>query len=939
MTRPAPVFRRPRAVFLATGLSLLAASLLLAQAAAPTAAQLARYDKNKNGVLDPSELAEMQADQAQSASAAGKEDALVLSVFTVNDDKDIGYESMHTTSGMRTVQELKNLANSISIMNAQLIEDTASITIDEIMRWSVSGEDNPEPNAQVDSRVVLRGIGNAYAMRNGWIWYSPMDSYSTEKVEVLRGPNAFLYGEADVGGANNQMTKRGLFTRDVNRFKAMFGSDNLVRGELDFNRRLIKDKLAVRLSTVKSHNDSWIDNVKRDFWGVYAAATYRPARNTLVTVMAEHAESYTVASQGLFVDAFSRTAPNAAGTGFTATANAAAAQGFVYVPATGLFYRALAPTGQPARLLSTGPATAVVDDSILPRTFHSAGPNNTYENLYQSVTVEAEHHMFDNKLHLALSGNFYNRNIDYRSVGAGRNVYRDLNRTLPDGRVNPYFNELYTEYFRTRREHGNIVKDVRLSGVYDWQPFTWMKQQFIANVQQHQDNPYHRKPAWGEYVDEANPAFTGTINREITQAAFSANRTTFTNNRFFRRYYFNRDGTRGSEDLGPVPGVSAWYPDLSNGVGAAGHQIYRRFYTPSWGVGASGTWFKNHLFTHVGFRQDKFKMKTRFSTVRPLKDQWVIDEIPGLFPANQTFVLAKVDGANYGGVFRLNDAFAIGYNYAQSFRISTGEGADTHRVGEKQGVPVGEGTDISARLSLFPDSNGRHRIELNAVRYHNFRPNERFNPNPNVQIENEVVAIFPDTFNPIGQDFQTVTTEGYELELMANLTRNWRLTFNVATNKVVTEDRAKILKEFQAAAKGMNQPTPLLDEFLLTWPEGVPNAGYTKVRGNIFTRYSFTRGPLRGAYIGGGVNYREPTYRGAGDHDSNTATPVVAMWSPAYSLYSFLAGYSTRIYNRPANFALNISNVFDKEYYRSGGVASGSWGDPRSFRLSMSTDF
>ena len=28
------------------------------------------------------------------------------------------------------------------------------------MRWSVSGEDNPEPNSQVDSRVVLRGAGS-----------------------------------------------------------------------------------------------------------------------------------------------------------------------------------------------------------------------------------------------------------------------------------------------------------------------------------------------------------------------------------------------------------------------------------------------------------------------------------------------------------------------------------------------------------------------------------------------------------------------------------------------------------------------------------------------------------------------------------------------------------------------------------------------------------
>ena len=865
------------------------------------------------------------AQAAPAAPAAGnanavatKDEAVQLSTFTVREDQDIGYESMHTTSGMRTVQELKNLANSISIMNQQLIEDTASLTMDEMATWFVSGESNPEPNAAVDSRVILRGIANAYAMRNGWIWYSPMDSYSTEKVELLRGPNAFLYGEADVGGAQNQMTKRGLFTRNINRLKLMAGNDNLMRAEIDVNRPIVKDKLAVRVSAVQSRNDSWIDDVRRDFNGIYAAVTYRPFRKTAINVMAEHAETNSVNSQGLYVDAFSR----------TATANIAAAGGFVYVPATGLMYRAQGA----GRVNSTGSATTVIDPSILKKSFHSAGPNSTFENYYQSVTIEAEHHIGDN-LHLQVSGNFYQRNVDILLVGAGRNIFRDRNATLPNGQANPYFNELYTEYFRQRNEHGNIVKDIRFSAVYDINT-RWMKQQLLLNLQQHQDNPYHRKPKWGEYLDESNPAWTGVINREITQAAFTANRAVFTNNRFMRRFYFNRDGMRGSEDLGPVPGVSAWYPDLSSQVGAAGHQLYRRFYTPSWGVGASGSYFKNHLFTHVGYRRDEFNMKTRFTTVRPLKNQWVVDEIPGLFPANQTFVQAKVDGANYGAVFRLNDAFAIGYNYAQSFRISTGEGSLTHRIGERQGVPVGEGEDISARLSLF-----KGRIEISVVRYDNFRPNDRFNPNPNVQVEDEISAIFPESFLASGQDYQTTTTKGYEFELMANVTRNWRMTLNFATNKVVTENRAPLLKGFQAEAKQKSQPTPLLDEFLLTYPEGVPNAGYTKARANIFTRYTFIEGALKGAYIGGGVNWREPTFRGNGDHDSNPATPVAAMWSPGYSLYSLLAGYRANVFKRPTTFALNVSNLLDKEYYRSAGIASGSWGEPRSFRLTVSTDF
>jgi hypothetical protein len=474
--------------------------------------------------------------------------------------------------------------------------------------------------------------------------------------------------------------------------------------------------------------------------------------------------------------------------------------------------------------------------------------------------------------------------------------------------------------------------------VYDVKT-SWTKQQLLLNLSQHQDNPHHHKPAYAEYLDESHPAWTGVINRDMSQAAHVANRTTFTANRFIRRYYFNRDGLRGNDDIGPVPGVSAWYPDLSNAVPAGGHQINRRFYTPSWGVGAAGSWFKDHLFTHVGYREDRFNMKTTFGTVRPEKDTFITDAVPGAFEPNPAFVNVKVDGANYGAVLRVNDAFAIGYNWAQSFRISSGEGNLTHRIGERQGVGVGEGQDISARLSLLKDRGGRHRIEMSVTHYDNFRPNDRFNPNPNVQVEDEVAAIFPDTFLPTGHDRQTTTTKGYEFELMANMTRNWRTTINFATNKVVTENRLPALKSFQAEAEAMNRPTPLLDEFISRFPDGAPNAGYTKERANFFTRYTFTQGVLKGAYIGGGLNFRLRTFRGNGDHDANTATPVQPMWSPAYTLYSLLAGYRTTILNRPATFALNVSNLFDKEYYRSGGVATGSWGDPRAFRLTMMTEF
>jgi hypothetical protein len=108
------------------------------------------------------------------ASAAAKENALQLSTFTVSEQQDLGYESMQTTSGMRTVQELKNVANSISIINAQFIEDIGAMNLDEMSRWFVTGEANPDP--ALPNKGIFRGVVNNYAVRNGWIWYSPMES-------------------------------------------------------------------------------------------------------------------------------------------------------------------------------------------------------------------------------------------------------------------------------------------------------------------------------------------------------------------------------------------------------------------------------------------------------------------------------------------------------------------------------------------------------------------------------------------------------------------------------------------------------------------------------------------------------------------------------------------------------------------------------------------
>jgi len=880
-----------------------------------------RHACSTSVILGFSGLLAVHAQTAATSTPTDSDDAgqvVQLSKFTVTSERETGYESMQTTSGMRTVQELKNVANSISVVNSQMIQDLGALTIEDMTRWTVTGEVNPDPQvAGGTSRLMFRGIQNNYSIRNGWIWYSPIDSYSTERVELLRGPNAFLYGEADLGGAQNQITKRGLFTRNITRAKLFLGSNDLRRAELDLNRRF-NDQVAVRVAAVQSNNETWWDHGRRDFRGVYGAVTYRPFRKTTISVMTEMAKSTEVRSQGLFADAFT----------YTTTSTYNNANGVVFLPINGGTYRLS------GRVRSQGPNVSIANTQIVPREYQFNGPNASNGTDQKSLVLEIEQQIGDN-WNILLSANYYSSDNEIWNAST-RSITRDLNPLLPNGAANPYYNELYTEYQRTYQESGNIVRDIRLSSVYDLD-VGWMRQQIALNIQQHQDNPGQKRPKMAEFVSPGSAAFIGTINPAATQAALNANRTTFANNKFIRRYYLkDGDGAQLTGSLGPVPGLSEYMPDLGSGaqgaVGATGAMIDRRFYTPSIGIGAAGTYFNGHLYTLLGYRRDEFKMKTISGVPRPLANTWIVDSVPGF--SDPQYVNYKFNGSNYGAVYRVNDMLAFTFNRAQSFRLSLGDGNDGYRVGTKQGIPYGEGTDMGIRLTLFGG-----KLEFNTTYYSNYQPNGRITALGSAQqnVKNELAAIFPDTFNINGSDTEKITTSGVEIELVANLTRNWRLMANMATNKVETRDRLPQLHAFQQEAKSQNKATPLLDAFLPTLPDGVPNAGYTKDRFNLFTRYDIKQGAMKGFYFGGGVNWRSETFRGNADLDRDGIAEK--LWSPSYALVSLLAGYQTKIYERRVTFALNVDNVLDKDYYRSGAAASGMWGNPREFKLSATIDF
>ncbi|MEO6568099.1 MAG: TonB-dependent receptor plug domain-containing protein, partial [Opitutaceae bacterium] len=307
LTKPARRFS------LATTSALLAVVTSFAQSVTPRVdpAALAKYDTNKNGVLDASEVAAMDADRAKAAQAvetkpgAKSEDVVQLSPFEVNSSNDRGYAASNTLSGTRLNSSLEDIAGSISAVTKQQLIDTAALDINDIFLFEVGTEgtgqftdmsndgrgegvwDNVSGNPTGANRIRGLAAANIAVGGFGASGTIPIDTYNVDAVEISRGSNSTLAGLGETGGTVNLVTSRGNLTRETTQFVGRFDSYGGYRASMDINRPLIKDKLAVRFSAV--YNETGyirkpsVDRTDRQ----QIAFTYRPFKKTTITASYE----------------------------------------------------------------------------------------------------------------------------------------------------------------------------------------------------------------------------------------------------------------------------------------------------------------------------------------------------------------------------------------------------------------------------------------------------------------------------------------------------------------------------------------------------------------------------------------------------------------------------------------------------------------------------
>ncbi len=136
-----------------------------------------------------------------------------VSPFEVSSFLDRGYRASNSVSGSRFDTPIRELPFAIQAFTESFIEDQKPVNIFDIARYSPGvtyrSNDFNEGNANVSIRgfAVSSTPGNVQILRDGFHGPSIFDFTNISRVEVMKGPSSFLYGQVAPGGIVNIITK------------------------------------------------------------------------------------------------------------------------------------------------------------------------------------------------------------------------------------------------------------------------------------------------------------------------------------------------------------------------------------------------------------------------------------------------------------------------------------------------------------------------------------------------------------------------------------------------------------------------------------------------------------------------------------------------------------------------------------------------------------
>jgi outer membrane receptor protein involved in Fe transport len=163
---------------------------------------------------------------AQTATPA-KEEVVELSPFEVKSSDDRGYIAAETMTGTRVATQIKDLPYTVNVITSEFFEDFAMFQLDDTLT-QIGGM----TSLDIGGGFNLRGFASSSQLRDGFYRLGRYGQTNIDRIEVIKGPNAGIYGRTSPGGMVNMISKQPK-KAEAQKFTVRGGSFDTLQGTFE----------------------------------------------------------------------------------------------------------------------------------------------------------------------------------------------------------------------------------------------------------------------------------------------------------------------------------------------------------------------------------------------------------------------------------------------------------------------------------------------------------------------------------------------------------------------------------------------------------------------------------------------------------------------------------------------------------------------------------
>lgn len=251
------------------------------------------------GVSSPALAAEANSATADAATAAADSSASADAEPTiVVTGQRPEYGARSTTTATKTETDIRNIPQALTVISEKQIEDQGIRSVAELLTF-VPGA-SPATGESNRDTFTLRGNSSTAdffvdGLRDDVQYFR--DFYNVDRVEILKGPNAMIFGRGGGGGIVNRVMKRPSFGsyREVLSSTDNYGGIRLT-GDFD---QSIGQGVGFRVNGLYENADSFRHHVDLKRYGVNPTLAFQAGEGTRIDIGYEYFHDRRTADRGV----------------------------------------------------------------------------------------------------------------------------------------------------------------------------------------------------------------------------------------------------------------------------------------------------------------------------------------------------------------------------------------------------------------------------------------------------------------------------------------------------------------------------------------------------------------------------------------------------------------------------------------------------------------